>query len=677
MSFLRLVAAILVFAIASTFAEEFPGAEWSEATPASVDLDAAKLAEARDYALTGGGAGCIIRHGKRVMAWGDARERFDLKSTTKSFGSIALGLAIGDGKVRLDDKARTLHPAIGVPPESNVGTGWPDEITLFQLATQTAGFEKPGGWARLLFRPGTKWSYSDAGPNWLAECLTLAWKRDVAEVMFERVFTPLGISPNDLTWRKNSYRPAEIDGLPRREFGAGISADIEALSRIGYLMLREGRWREAQILPRDYVALAGKPAKGLSGLEVLDPQNYGRASTHYGLLWWNNGDETIEGVPVDAYWSWGLYDSLIVVIPSLDIVAVRAGKSWARLYGADQKHLQKPFLQPIAAAVKSGRNSVTSLSVHPQSNVIRDIHWAPVETIVKKAQGSDNWPITWGDEDKLYTAYGDGQGFEPMLKEKLSLGLARISGDPPEFTGENLRAPTAEQKGDGQRGKKASGLLMVDGVLYLWARNAGNAQLAWSDNHGATWTWAEWKFTTSFGCPTFLNFGANYQGARDGFVYIFSPDTDGAYERVDRMVLARVPKEKIRERDAYEFLEELDINGQPKWTRDVAQRGAVFEEKGRCYRSSISYNAGLKRYLWVQTGLGTDTRYAGGFAIYDSPEPWGPWTTAYHTDAWDVGPGETASLPTKWMSADGRTVHIVFSGNDCFSVRQGTLVLTK
>ena len=47
----------------------------------------------------------------------------------------------------------------------------------------------------------------------------------------------------------------------------------------------------------------------------------------------------------------------------------------------------------------------------------------------------------------------------------------------------------------------------------------------------------------------------------------------------------------------------------------------------------------------------------------------------FFTEDWDVGPGETASLPTKWMSADGRTVHLVFSGNDHFSVRQGTLVL--
>ena len=50
-----------------------------------------------------------------------------------------------------------------------------------------------------------------------------------------------------------------------------------------------------------------------------------------------------------------------------------------------------------------------------------------------------------------------------------------------------------------------------------------------------------------------MNFCVNYSGARDDFVYIYSPDSDSAYEAVDRLVLARVSRMKIRERDAYEF----------------------------------------------------------------------------------------------------------------------------
>jgi hypothetical protein len=63
--------------------------------------------------------------------------------------------------------------------------------------------------------------------------------------------------------------------------------------------------------------------------------------------------------------------------------------------------------------------------------------------------------------------------------------------------------------------------------------------------------------------------------------------------------------------------------------------------------------------------------------VFDAPEPWGPWTTVYFNNEWDVGPGETSSFPTKWMSDDGLTLHLVFSGDDFFSVRQARLQLRK
>jgi len=74
---------------------------------------------------------------------------------------------------------------------------------------------------------------------------------------------------------------------------------------------------------------------------------------------------------------------------------------------------------------------------------------------------------------------------------------------------------------------------------------------------------------------------------------------------------------------------------------------------------------------------GGDARFAGGFGIYDAPEPWGPWTTVFYTDNWDVGPGETSSFPTKWMSANGTTIHLVFSGDDTFAVRKADLKVAR
>jgi hypothetical protein len=161
-------------------------------------------------------------------------------------------------------------------------------------------------------------------------------------------------------------------------------------------------------------------------------------------------------------------------------------------------------------------------------------------------------------------------------------------------------------------------------------------------------------------------------------VYLYSPDSDSAYEAADRMVLARVPKERLRDRAAYEFFVRLDGRGEPLWSPNLAERGGVFRDPGRCYRSSVSYNPALRRYLWVQTLPASrhpqGPRFQGGFGIYDAQEPWGPWTTVFFTEDWDVGPGETASVPTKWMSSDGWTLHFVFSGDDAFSVRKATLV---
>jgi len=555
---LRLAALWVVIGSAPMAAASvWPDADWPEKTPSEVGLDGSKLEAARDVASAGGGSGCIVRHGFRVFCWGDQHRLYDLKSTTKSIGSLALGLALGDGKVSLDDKLVLRHPELRGPIAGDAQRAWYGKITLRHLAAQTSGFEKPGGYGTLLFEPGTRWSYSDGGANWLADCLTLAYTEDLDAVLFRRVFGKIGISREDLVWRDNGYRPDVLEGIKRREFGSGVSASVDALARIGYLMLHHGRWQDAQLLPADFVAQVSRPPSCLEGLSVENPGRYGNASDHYGLLWWNNADGALEGVPVDAFWGWGLYDSLLAVVPSLDMVVVRAGGPLQEAWSARYRVLE-PFLGPIAASVRG-----SSSDLPPAIPVVSGVEWAPRSTVLRAAEGSDNWPMTWADDDALYAAYGDGWGFEPRVPEKLSLGLARIAGPPDAFVGENIRAPSVERKGDGKRGPKASGILMVDGVLYLWARNTGNATLAWSNDHGQRWVWADWRFKYRFGCPSFLNYGRNYDGARDNYVYVYSPDSDNAYDVVDAVLLARVSKNAVRERHAYTFYAGTDEAGRP------------------------------------------------------------------------------------------------------------------
>lgn len=330
----------------------WPGGSWLPFTPEALSMDSALLEQARDYALSGGGSGIVIRFGAAALSWGSQTELYDLKSSTKSIGVTALGLALQDGLVNLGDAALPHYAGFGAPPSGNTGTGWLDDISLENLATHTAGFDKSGGYIDLLYAPGTTFHYSDGGANWLADVLTALFQQDLKDLMFARVFDYLGITGSDLTWRNHAYRIETINGVKRREFGSGISANVDAMARIGYLYLRQGMWDGVQILPPSFPDTVSQVASGLSGVTINNATDFPAASNHYGLLWWNNADGTLENAPTDTYWSWGLKDSLIVIIPSLDIVAVRAGNDgWRSGWNADYA-VAAPFIESIALSVQ-------------------------------------------------------------------------------------------------------------------------------------------------------------------------------------------------------------------------------------------------------------------------------------------------------------------------------------
>ena len=191
--------------------------------------------------------------------------------------------------------------------------------------------------------------------------------------------------------------------------------------------------------------------------------------------WWTNTTGRYAKLPKDAVWGAGAGDQVLLVIPSLNLIVVRNGQTIEPpppdspdVFAAYHDPRAKILFEPLVEAITDKPQPAGKAPAPPRSPVIEEIRWAPPETIVRKADGGDNWPMTWADDDALYTAYGDGNGFEPFIAEKLSLGFAKITGAPPDFKGDNLRSPTGEARGQGAAGKKASGLLMVDGVLYLW-----------------------------------------------------------------------------------------------------------------------------------------------------------------------------------------------------------------
>lgn len=538
-----------------------------------------------------------------------------------------------------------LNHTSGICPEA---TGAKNEGT-WEYVLGLSGDERT---AKLAFDPGTASGYSTLALHHAALVCENVTGKSYDTFATEALFHPLGIEKVTFEFFEGSKAGRHAShsiGMPARE-----------LARIGYCMLRGGRWGEQQVIPKWFVDETAKPTHSVTTPELRFKIN-AQVFSHGWEVPARHDGERGRGIPGDARYKPGSGGQLLAFVPSLDLVI-------ARQTGSSGEWQYEEFLRRACACVTSA-----------PMPLINGIEWAPKETIARFAKGSDNWPLTVDERGAMYGAYGDGQGFTPKAP-KLSMGLARVSGKPPELSGENISAPTLEATGDGNKGRKASALLCVDGTLYLWARNAGNAQMAWSSDHGATWTWAEWKLSESFGAPAFVVFGANYAGARDGYIYVASQDSNTAYETADAVVLARVPKEKVRERDAWEFFLRAESGG-PVWTHDVSRRGAILTNPGKVYRVSVSYDAGLKKYLLVHAIPNAqsrdkagkiDTRFFGGVAIYSAVEPSGPWEQIYATDKWDVGPGETLSFPPAWMSADGREAWLVFSGEDSLSIRKAT-----
>ena len=334
--------------------------------------------------------------------------------------------------------------------------------------------------------------------------------------------------------------------------------------------------------------------------------------------------------------------------------------------------------------------AIGSDAPYPPSKVITGLTWSPNVVKMETYANGDNWPIAWTDDDRQFTAFCDGRGFTEQAPD-LSLGFAEVFGDPPGFWAENFKSNVDTPVGWGDKGIKASDMICVEGVLYMFVRNykpSGsddftNARLACSTDLGLNWTWADWHFSDTFGCPAFVQFGKDYEGARDEYVYIASQANDSAYGYSPDIVMARVKKESVMERSQYTFIVGHDESGSPLWSPDISKRTPIFTDPKGTQRIAITYNAGIGRYILTTSHLtGEKATHTAALGIFEAPEPWGPWSTVTYDDHWSVKDDKDCRtyhhrFPPKWISADGTTMWLLYSGLDCdlysFCVKKAAL----
>src|SRR5262249_51868852 len=161
-----------------------------------------------------------------------------------------------------------------------------------------------------------------------------------------------------------------------------------------------------------------------------------------------------------AFFGSGAGHQILLVIPSLNVIVVRFGATLAET-GHKPKDFHEPYRQylfePLMEALTDPhvkplpRSNTSAMSApYPPSPVIERLEGAQTNTIIRQASGSDNGPLTWAEDDALYGAYGDGNGFEPFTPQKLSMGFARITRGPADAVGTNIPS-TGETTGNGSR----------------------------------------------------------------------------------------------------------------------------------------------------------------------------------------------------------------------------------
>ena len=133
------------------------------------------------------------------------------------------------------------------------------------------------------------------------------------------------------------------------------------MARIGYLYLRGGRWEDQQVVPEDFIGAAGTSPFNLPGFPWQTiPIDICRRSPTLRTTVVEQRRRSAVQCTARCILELGLGDSLIVVIPSLDIVASRAGSTWSGDWDPDYHTVLRPFIEPIALSASAGQTETAA-----------------------------------------------------------------------------------------------------------------------------------------------------------------------------------------------------------------------------------------------------------------------------------------------------------------------------
>jgi CubicO group peptidase (beta-lactamase class C family) len=301
----------------------WPTTGWREADPAGRGVDPALLEEAarRVEAETPLLSSLLVARGgdlvfERYWNGQDAGTPLHVWSVTKSVTSLAVGVAVADGALRLDQTLGDLIPG-RIPSDTDPRAA---TVTVEQLLTMASGWawdartdyarlEEGPDWAAktlalpVVCEPGACFEYNSGNAHLLSVAVQTATGRPLADLVQERLFDPMGIARP--AWRSS----------PQGETAGGFGLELAPrdLAKVGLLALRRGAWDGRQLVAADWIDAATTARR--DGTGALSGANLGNAA--YGYLWWVT---EVAGEP--AFFALGYGEEVVYVVPGRDLVVV-------------------------------------------------------------------------------------------------------------------------------------------------------------------------------------------------------------------------------------------------------------------------------------------------------------------------------------------------------------------
>ena len=227
---------------------------------ASPELDAAFAAylQAKDEAGQDIHSIMILQHGKvleeKWMSEGQPDSAHIMNSVSKTFTATAVGLAIAEGRMGLEDKIVDYFP--DKVPENASDTL--KSVTVRHLLTMNCGHgTDPTAAARqgdkdwvtaflewpITHEPGTYYCYNTIGTYVLSEIVQKVTGQKINDYLEPRLWEPLGI---EKPYWEESPTGANCGGW-------GLYLKTEDMAKMGQLFLQEGMWNGRRILPAEWV----------------------------------------------------------------------------------------------------------------------------------------------------------------------------------------------------------------------------------------------------------------------------------------------------------------------------------------------------------------------------------------------------------------------------------------